>query len=115
MAIGDGETGDSDIGREIFKDAGSGAAVNGQISSTGAVDGYAVGNLKFATGQQDGSGDAGGVNRVAVICDGQRVAQRAGAAVIGICDYDNGSWLGHAPLGSVSLRQRDGDCKDHQN
>ena len=67
MAIGDGETGDSDIGREIFKDAGSGAAVNGQISSTGAVDGHVAVNLKFAAGQQDRAGDAGGVNRVAVV------------------------------------------------
>src|SRR6266478_4798914 len=34
----------------------------------------------------------GGVNRVAVIRAGECVAQRAGPAVIGVCDYDGGSW-----------------------
>ena len=91
-AVGDGETGDGDVRGEIFKHAGTGVAVDRQISGTGAVDGHVVGNLKFAAGQQDGAGDAGGVNRVAVIRDGERVAQRAGAAVIGVCDYDDVSW-----------------------
>ena len=78
--------------REIFKHAESGVAVDRQTSGTGAVDGHVVGNLKFAAGQQDGAGDAGGVNRVAVIRDGERVAQRAGTAVIGVCDYDDVTW-----------------------
>ena len=91
-AVGDGETGDGDVRGEIFKHAGSGVAVDRQISGTRAVDGYVVGNLKFAAGQQDRAGDAGGVNRVAVIRDGERVAQRAGAGVIGVCDYDDVSW-----------------------
>ena len=84
-------------------------------------------NLKFAAGQQDGAGDAGCVNRVAVIRDGERVAQRAGPAVIGVCDYDGGSrqrtahshqssaraaQLGHPSLGSVWLCQREGNCAD---
>ena len=90
--IRDGEAGDGDVGPEIFKHAGSGVAVDRQISRTGAVDGHAVINLKFAAGQQDGAGDAGSVNRVALIRDGERVAQRAGAVVIGICDYDDGNW-----------------------
>src|SRR4029077_8932722 len=87
-----GETGHGDVGCEILKHAGSDVAVDRQLSSTRAVDGHVVGNLKFAAGQQDGAGDAGGVNRVAIIRDGARVAQRAGAAVIGVCDYDDGSW-----------------------
>src|SRR5262249_19423062 len=91
-AIRDGETGDSDVGREIFKDAGSGVAVDRQRSGTGTIDGDAGKNLKFAAGQQDGAGDAGGVNRVAVVCINERLAQRAWAAVIGICDYDDVSW-----------------------
>ena len=91
-AIRDGEAGDSDVGPEIFKHAGSGVAVDRQISSTGAVDGHVVVNLKFAAGQQDGAGHAGGVNRVAVIRDGERVAQRAGAVVIGVRDYDDANW-----------------------
>jgi len=51
-----------------------------------------VDNHKLAAGQQDGAGDAGGINRVAVIGGGERVAQRAGAAVIRVCDYDHVSW-----------------------
>ena len=90
--IRDGEAGDGDVGPEIFKHAGSGIAVDRQISCTGAVDGHAVINLKFAAGQQDGAGDAGSVNRVAIIRASERVAQRAGAVVIGICDYDDGNW-----------------------
>ena len=104
---------------EIFKHAESSVAVDRQISGTGAVDGDVVGNLKFAAGQQDRAGDAGGVNRVAVIRDGERVAQRAWAAVIGVCDYDDVSWrriaeLGHALFGSVSLRQREGNHANSQ-
>src|SRR5262252_963883 len=101
MAIGNSESCDGDVRSEIFKHAGSGVAVDSQISSTGAVDGHVVVNLKFATGQQDGAGDASGVNRVAVIRAGQCVAQRAGTAVIGVCDYDDGSWLSQALAGSV--------------
>ena len=91
--VGDGETGDSDVRGEIFKHAVSGVAVDSQISGTGASDGHVVGNLKFAAGQEDGAaGDAGGVNRVAVIRDAERVAQRTWAAVIDVCDYDDVSW-----------------------
>ena len=51
-----------------------------------------MGNLKSVASQQDGAGDASGVNRVAVIRHAERVAQRARAAVIGVCDYDDVSW-----------------------
>ena len=90
--VGDGETGDGDVRCEIFKHAGSGIAVDRQISSAGSIDGHVVVNLKSAAGQQDRAGDTGGVNRVAVTRCGDRVAQRARAAVIGVCDDDNGSW-----------------------
>ena len=92
MTIGDGQPCDGYSGGEIFKYAGIRVAVNRQISSTGAVDGDVVGNLKFAADQQDGAGDAGGVNRVAIVCVNQRLAQRAWPAVIGVCDYDDVSW-----------------------
>ena len=130
-AVSDGEAGDGDVRGEIFKHAGSGVAVDRQISSTRAVDGHVVVNLKFAAGQQNRAGDAGGVNRVAVIRNGKCVAQRAGAAVIGVCDHDDVSWqriahshqsfaraavLGHASAGSVSLCQREGNrADDHKH
>ena len=85
-AVGDGEAGDSDVRGQIFKDAGSGVAVDRQILSTGAVDCHVVVDLKFAAGQQDRAGDARGVNRVAVIGHGECVAQRARATVIRVCD-----------------------------
>ena len=59
-----------------------------------------MGNLKFPAGQQDSARDAGGVNRVAVIRDGERVAQRAWPAVIGVRDYNDVSWQPVAPLTS---------------
>ena len=90
--IRDGEAGEGDVGREIFEHTGSGVAVDRQVFCTRTVDGHVMVNLKFAAGQQDGSGDAGGVNRVAVIGDGKCVTQRAGTAVIGVCDYDDVSW-----------------------
>ena len=49
-------------------------------------------HVQLAGDQRDGAGDASGVNRVTVIRDGERVAQRAGAAVIGVCDYDDVTW-----------------------
>ena len=73
--IRDGEAGDGDVGREIFEHTGSGIAVDRQILSPRAVDGDVMVDLKFAAGQQDGAGDAGGVNSVAVIRGGKRVAQ----------------------------------------
>jgi len=88
-------------------------------------------NLKFAAGQQNGARHTGGVNRVAVIRGGERVAQRAGAAVIRVCDYDEVSWqrtahsrqsfaraavLDYALASSVSLRQREWDrADDHKH
>src|SRR4029077_2247742 len=48
MAVGYGETGDGDVRGEIFEHPGSGVAVDRQISSTGAVNGHVVGNLKFS-------------------------------------------------------------------
>src|SRR5436190_156083 len=90
--VGDGETRDSDLRSEIFKPAVGGVAVHSQTSSTRAVDGHVVGNLKFAAGQENGAEHAGGVNRVAVIRDGERITQRAGPAVIGVRDYDDVSW-----------------------
>jgi len=74
-AIRDGETGDGDLGGEIFEYAESGVAIDRQFSGTRALDGHVVVNLKFAAGQQDGAGDASGVNRVAVIRAGKRVPQ----------------------------------------
>ena len=78
--------------REILKHAENGVAVNRQIFGTRAVDDYVVGNLKFTAGQQDGAKDAGDINRVSVIRDRECIAQRAGAAVISVCDYDKVSW-----------------------
>ena len=91
-AVGDGQTGDGHVRRKIFKHPESVVAVNCQTFGTRAVNCYAVSDLKFATGQQDGARDAGGVDRVSVIRNGKRTAQRARATVIGVCDYDNVSW-----------------------
>src|SRR5262249_34287484 len=74
-AIRDGEARDGGSRGEIFKHLGGGVAVNRQICGTGAVDGHVVRNLKCAAGQQDGTGDTGRVNRVAVTGCGKRVAQ----------------------------------------
>src|SRR5262249_35298147 len=87
-AVSDGKTGYGNVRSEIFKHAESGVAVDRQISSTGAVDGHVVVNLKFTAGQQDGAGDPGGVNRVAVTGNSERDAQRAESTVIGVCDKD---------------------------
>src|SRR5262249_6061407 len=82
------ETGDGGTRGEIFKRAHGreAEATNYQISRKGSVDCHVVGNLKFAASQQDGVGDACGINRVAIVCVSQRLAQRAGSAVIGVCD-----------------------------
>ena len=81
-------------------------------------------NLQLAASQQDSAGDASGVNDVTVNRGGERIAQRARAAVSSVCDYDDVSWDRVAPfidplLGlpsspglcfrSVSLRQREWD------
>ena len=60
-----------------------------RFPAPGAVDGDVIRNLKFAAGQQNRARDAGSVNRVTVIRDNERVAQRPGAAVIGVCDYND--------------------------
>lgn len=85
-AVRDGETEDGDVRGEIFKHAESGVAIDRETSSTRAVNGRVVGNLKFAAGQQNGAGNTGGVDGVAIIRDGERVTQRAGATVVGVCD-----------------------------
>ena len=54
----------------------------------GAADGDIFVHDQFSTGEQDGAEDAGGVNRVAIVCVNQRLTQRARAAVIGVCDGD---------------------------
>ena len=122
MAVRDCEAGDGDNGSEIFTHAEGVIAVDRQISGTGAVDAHVMVNLKFAAGQQDGAGDASRINRVAVLGNGERLAQRAWATVCSVCDYDDGSWqgialphqsfasaeLGHALLNSASLRSRKG-------
>ena len=59
---------------QIFKDTESGITVDRQAPSTTAVDGHVVVDLKFAAGKQNGAGDAGSVNRVAIIPGGERVA-----------------------------------------
>ena len=81
-------------------------------------------NLQLAASQQDSAGDASRVNDVTVNRGGERIAQRARAAVISVRDYDDVSWERGAPfidplLGlpslpafcfrSVSLRQREWD------
>jgi len=91
-AIRDCEAGDGDVRGEVLKHAVGSVAVDRQIFGTGASDGHVVGNLKFAAGQPDGAGDAGGVNGVAVFRDRERIAQRAGAAVISVSDNDHGRW-----------------------
>ena len=58
-----------------MKDTESGVAVDGQIASTRADDGHTGINVKLAAGQQDSAGDAGGVNRVAIIRDLDRSTQ----------------------------------------
>ena len=68
------------------------SALYGQAVGSGAGDGHVVGNLKFAAGQHDSVGDAGGVNRVAIVCVSQRLAQRAGSTVIRVCDDNEITW-----------------------
>src|SRR5215472_12960885 len=92
-AVGDGETGDGDVWRTQetttfhFKHTGSSVPVDRKISSTRANDVLVAANPQYAAGQQNRARDAGGINRVARA--GKCVAQRAGPAVIGICDYDD--------------------------
>ena len=51
-------------------------AVHSQMVRARAADGdIFVDVLKLAAGQRDRAGEADGVNRVAVICDNERVAQ----------------------------------------
>jgi len=73
--VGHGEARDSDVRGEIFKAAVGGIAVNSQISSTRAVDGHVVRDLKFPGGQGNGAGDAGGVNCVSMIRDRECLTQ----------------------------------------
>src|SRR5262249_34989717 len=53
-------------------------------------DGYAVGDQQLAIGQDDGAGDAGGVNGVAVVGGRERRTQGTRAAVLSV---------GHGALG----------------
>src|SRR5262249_51855605 len=92
MAVGNGQIRDGDVRGEDFKNAVSAVTIDRQTSSTGTIDGHVVVYLKFTAGQQDRAGDTCGVNRVAVLREGERVPQRAGSAVIGVCDHDDGSW-----------------------
>src|SRR5215831_17143242 len=67
-----------------FEYAGGGVAVDGQSARAGPKDRYIPVDLKWAAGEQDGTGDAGGVDRVAVCQAGvvQAPAQGpSGAAV----------------------------------
>jgi len=59
---------------QIFKDTESGITVDRHTPSTTAVDGHVVVDLKFAAGKQNGAGDGGSVNRVAIIRGGERIA-----------------------------------------
>ena len=66
--------------------------VHCQIIRAGPANGDIFVHVQLAADQRDGAGDASGVNRVTVIRDGERVAQRAGTAVIRVCDYNDVIW-----------------------
>ena len=75
---------------EDVEHAAVGIAVHRQIGRAGTVDRHVVGDLKLAGGQQDGAGDAGGINRV--YRAGQTAAKRAGSVIGSAADSAGDGW-----------------------
>ena len=85
IAVGNGQAGDGDERARDVERAAGGVPVHSQISRAGTEDGHVVADQQRAAGQQDGAGDAWAKgNRLRIGSVRERVAQRAGPAILSI-------------------------------
>jgi len=89
VTIPDREAGNRDCFTKCNKEnTAGGVAINCEYVSACAVDCHALVHEQCAARERDRARDAGGVNRVTVVRNGERLAQRAGTAVVGIGNSD---------------------------